>query len=166
MTRLVDRLRQNAYLIVLIVVVVALIGVNIVFYMGWQSAKSEQTDLEREQAIAQANLNVARSEYDLETLREQEAALIGGPSFPSASSVTPVQLSRFLASAADRYGVRIVTASPSGATGVAVEVTGSSSKMNTFLSYLENGPWETLKLDGLSFTPTGGKFTLTVATRP
>jgi hypothetical protein len=92
--------------------------------------------------------------------------LTGGPVLPSASIVTPVQLSRFLSSTADRYGVKIVSATPSGAAGIAVEVTGTSSKMNLFLSSLENGPWETLKLDGLSFTPTGGKFTLTVATRP
>ena len=175
MTKIVERLRQNVLFVVLAVIVVALVAVSVVSYMGWQSANSEQTDLKSAQATAQVNLNIGRATYDLDALREEQAALQAGPNFPA--SVSPVSFSLFLAGAADRLGVRIdivgiVSASetlagkPYPKNGVSINVTGSATKVNACLSYLEGGPFDTVKLEALVSTPTGVKANVVVVTRP
>jgi hypothetical protein len=46
-----------------------------------------------------------------------------------------------------------------------VQVSGDYEAMNSFLSYLEEGPFISLRLENVSFTPSGGTFTVVVVTR-
>jgi hypothetical protein len=161
--KMIQRVRQNTLFIVLIVVVVALVVGLIVLFMGGNSVKAEQSSLKTEQTRAQVNLNTVKAQYDLVMLRGQMAALQGGPSFPSEVSL--VQFSSFLETGADRYGVRIVSATQTGVGNYNIAIEGSPAKMNDFLSYLENGPFETLQLGSLSLTQTGGSLAISIAIR-
>jgi len=162
-TKITTTLRQNTTLIVLGVIVIAFVVGIIVLYMGWRSADAEQSDLKTEQTRAQVNLIQTSELYNLETLREREADLEGNP-FPPGVSI--VALSSFLATGAERYGVTTVSVTPASSSSVALVITGTVSKMNSFLTYLESGQFVTLKLESLDFTQTGGKFSLVIATRP
>ena len=177
MNQVIETLKKHALLIIPIVIVVALLAVNIVFYMGMNSVKAEQSDLKKARTSADNNLTVATAQYDLNTLRAQQAELSGGANFPATVSV--VELGLFLASAAESSGVSIDSVtSAAGATetigtkkyprvAVTLQVSASSySKINTFLITLENGPFDTLKVQSLSLTQTSGKFEVSVVTQP
>jgi hypothetical protein len=161
--KIIQRLRQNALFVALIVVVAALVVAMIVMFMGSNSVKAEQSSLKAEQSRAQTNLNVAKAQYDLDMLRGQMAALQGSPSFPSEVSL--VQLSSFLETGSERFGVRIVKAAQTSVGNYNITIEGSPAKMNGFLIYLENGPFDSLKLVGLKFSPTDGSLTISIATR-
>jgi hypothetical protein len=161
--KMIQRVRQNALFIALIVVVIALVVGMIVLFLGGSSVKAEQSSLKAEQTRAQINLNNAKASYDLDTLRGRMAALQGSPSFPSEVSL--VQFSSFLETGSDRFGVRIVRVAQTSVGNYNIAIAGSPSKMNDFLSYLETGPFETLKLGSLSFTQTDGSLTISIALR-
>jgi hypothetical protein len=161
--KMIQRLRQNTLFVALIVVVIALVVGMIVLFLGGSPVKAEQSSLKAEQTRAQINLNAAKAQYDLVTLRGQMAALQGGPSFPSEVSL--VQLSSFLETGAERYGVRIVKAGQTSTGNYNITIEGSTAKMNGFLIYLENGPFDTLKLGSLSFSQSDGSLTVSIATR-
>jgi hypothetical protein len=161
--QMIQRVRQNALFIVLIVVVIALVVGMIVLFLGGSSVKAEQSSLKAEQTRAQINLNAAKAQYDLDTLRVRMAALQGGPSFPSEVSL--VQFSSFLETGSDRYGVRIVSASQTSVGNYKIAIAGSPAKMNAFLIYLENGLFDTLQLGSLSFTQADGSMTISIAIR-
>ena len=177
MNQVIEIVKKNARIIIPIVIVVVLLAVNIVFYMGLNSVNAEQKDLDKAKTNAQVNLNIATTQYDLNTLRAQQAELSGGANFPATVSV--VELGLFLASAAESSGVSIDSVtSAAGATetigtkkyprvSVTLQVSASSySKINTFLITLENGPFDTLKVQSLSLTQTSGKFEVSVVTQP
>ena len=161
--KMIQRLKQNALFVGLIIVVVALVVTMVVMFMGSNSVKAEQASLKVEQSRAQINLNAAKAQYDLDMLRGQWAALQGSPSFPSEVSL--VQLSSFLETGVERFGVMIVKAGQTSAGNYNITIAGSPAKMNGFLIYLENGPFDTLKLVGLKFSPTDGSLTISIATR-
>lgn len=176
MTQIIDQVKSNRILIVCIAIVVALLVVNIVFIMGWQSVKGEQSTLKEDEANAQNSLNVARDQYDTVKLQQDLAALSGTPNFPL--SVSNVELSSFLAATAKTADVSIVSVTPITSSetignkkypkqGFQVEITASTSaKINSFLQSLEAGRFVTLRLENLSFGSKSNVFDMVVVTQP
>jgi len=163
MTQIINLVKRNARLAALIAVVVILVVVTFIFYSGSQSSADEQAQLETQAATAKVNLIVAQDQYDLAKLQAEQASLTGSPILPP--SVSSVELSAYIAGAADRYRVGLVSLTPKGAASAGVQVSGDHGAMNSFLSYLEEGPFISLRLENVSFTPSGGTFTVVVLTR-
>ena len=163
MTQIINLVKRNARLAALIAVVVILVVVTFIFYSGSQSSADEQAQLETQAATAKVNLIVAQDKYDLAKLEAEQASLTGSPSLPL--SVSSVELSGYIAGAADRYRVGLVSLTPKGAASAGVQVSGDHDAMNSFLSYLEEGPFISLRLENVAFTPSGGTFTVVVLTR-
>ena len=177
MTQIVDLVKRNARLAALIVVVVILVVVTFIFYSGSQSSADEQAKLEKQATTAKVNLTVAQGQYDVAKLQAEQASLTGSPSFPTL--FPSVDLSAYIAAAADKYSVGLVSLTPKGAVGTEtiggkkytrydtiVQVTGSTEAMNSFLRYLEACPFiSSLRLENASFTPTGGTFTVVILTQ-
>lgn len=172
MIPIVNLVKRNTRLVVLIAIAVVLVVVMFVFYFGSQSSADEQAKVEQQYAIAAVNLNVAQDQYDVTKLREQQASLQATSSFPSA--LPSVGLSAYIGGAADRYGVEIVSLTPKAAStetiagkkytryDTVVQVSGAYDAMNLFLRYLEEGPFLSLRIQDASFTPTKGTGTFTV----
>ncbi len=179
MTQVIDLVKRNARLVALAAVIVVLVVVTFVFYLGWQSSADQQAKLVTQVKVATINLSNAQDKYDLATLQAEKDGLTASPSFPA--TFPSVDLSAYIAGAADKYGVALVSLSPRGATGTetvggqeyvrnetGVQVSGDYASMNSFLSYLEAGQanqFPSLRLENASFTPTGGTFTVVILTQ-
>ena len=179
MTQAIELIKRNARVAALAAVIVVLVVVTFVFYLGSQSSADQQATLETQVKVAAVKLSNAQGQYDLKTLQGELDSLPGSPSFPV--TFPSVDLSAYIAGAADKYGVALVSLSPRGATGTEtvggqqfvrnetnVQVTGDYGAMNSFLSYLEQGqqgPFPSLRLENASFTPTGGTFTVVILTQ-
>jgi hypothetical protein len=163
MTQIIDLIKRNTRLAALIAVVVILVVVTFIFYSGSQSSADEQAKLETQVKVAKVSLINAQDQYDLAKLQTEQASLTYSPSLPL--SVSSVELSAYIAGAADKYGVELVSLTPRGAASAGVQVTGDHEAMNSFLTYLEVGPFISLRLENVSFTPSGGTFTVVVLTR-
>ncbi len=174
MTQAVDLVKRNARIVVLIAIIVALAVVAFMMYSGWSSAADQKADVEREQLRVRTNLNIALDQYNVDKLRSEYQTLSLGPRFPSSLPV--VDLSAYIAAAAERYNVSIVSLTP-GAAGsetiggkkynrydTVVQVAGSYERMNSMLRYLEEGPFSTLRIENLSMTRSDGKFTIVLVT--
>lgn len=174
MTQAVDIIKRNSRIVVLVVIIIALAVVTFMMYSGWSSATDQKADVEREQLRARTNLNIALDQYDLNKLRAEYQDLSLGPKFPSSLPV--VDLSAYIAAAAERYNVSIVSLTPQAASSetiggkaykrysTAVEVSGSYERMNSMLQYLEGGPFSTLRIEGVNMSRTGGKFNIALIT--
>jgi Tfp pilus assembly protein PilO len=179
MTQVIDLVKRNARVAVLAVVIVVLVVLAFVFYLGSQSSADQQAKLETQVKVAKINLSNAQGQYDVAKLQADKDGLTASPSFPA--TFPSVGLSAYIAGAADKYGVELVSMNPRGATGTEavggqqyvrnetnVRVTGGYEAMNSFLSYLEQGPagqFLGLRLENASFTPTGGTFTVVILTQ-
>lgn len=163
MMQIINLVKRNARLAALIAVVIILVIVAFVFYSGSQSSADEQAKLEAQVKFAKVNLINAQDQYDLAKLQAEQASLTGSPSLPL--SVSSVELSAYIAGAADKYGVGLDSLTPKGAASAGVQVSGDYEAMNYFLRYLEEGPFISLRLENVSFTPSGGTFTVVVLTR-
>lgn len=179
MTQAIELIKRNARVAALAAVIVVLVVVAFVFYLGSQSSADQQAKLETQVKVAKVNLSNAQGQYDVAKLQTDKAALTGSPSFPA--TFPSVDLSAYIAGAADKYGVELVSMSPRGAVGTEavggqqyvrnetnVEVTGDTDAMNSFLSYLEQGQqgqFPSLRLENASFSPTGGTFTVVILTQ-
>ena len=163
MTQIVNLVKRNTRLAALIAVVVILVVVTFIFYSGSQSSADEQAKLETQVNDAKVSLINAQDQYDLAKLQTEQASLTYSPSLPL--SVSSVELSAYIAGAADKYGVELDSLTPRGAASADVKVTGDHEAMNSFLTYLEVGPFLSLRLENVSFTPSGGTFTVVVLTR-
>jgi type II secretory pathway pseudopilin PulG len=163
MTQIINLVKRNTRLAALIAVVVILVIVAFVFYSGSQSSADEQAKLETQANVAKVSLINAQDQYDLAKLQAEQAGLTGSPSLPL--SVSSVELSAYIAGAADKYGVGLDSLTPRGAASAGVQVTGGYEAVNSFLTYLEVGPFISLRLENVSFTPSGGTFTVVVVTR-
>lgn len=175
MTQAIDLIKRNARVVVLIAVAIVLIVVTFIFYSGAQSAADEHAKVESKLAVAQVNLTQAQDQYDVVKLREQQASLISNPIFPA--SFPAVELSAYIAAAADRYGVTIDIVTPKSPAGTetlggtkyyrydtGVHVSGQYDAMNSFLRYLEEGFYKTIRIQGATFTQDAGTFTLSMLT--
>jgi len=179
MTQAVDLIKRNARVAALIGVAVVLVIVAFIFYSGSQSAADEQAKLETQFNSAKQSLTLAQAQYDVTTLQAEYDSLKYTTSFPPA--FPGVDLSAYIAGAADKYGVQVVSLTPKGAVGTetiggnkytrydtVVQVTGDYQAMNSFLSYLEagqGGQFPSLRIDNASFTLTGGTFTVVILTK-
>ena len=163
MTQIVNLVKRNTRLAALIAVVVILVVVTFIFYSGSQSSADEQAKLETQVNVAKVSLINAQDQYDLAKLQAEQASLTYSPSLPL--SVSSVELSAYIAGAADKYGVGLDSLTPRGAASAGVQVTGDHEAVNSFLTYLEQGPFLSLRLENVSFTPSGGTFTVVVLTR-
>jgi hypothetical protein len=164
---------------VLAAVIVVLVVVTFIFYMGSRSSADQQATLETREKAAARNLSNAQGQYDVAKLQADKDGLTSSPSFPL--TFPSVALSAYIAGAADKYGVDLVSMSPRGATGTEtvggqqyvrnetnVQVSGNYESMDSFLSYLEQGQqgqFPSLRLENASFTPTGGSFTVVILTQ-
>jgi len=175
MKQISDLIKRNARVVVLVAVAVVLIVVTFIFYSGAQSAADEQAKVEKQLAVAQINLTQAQDRYDVQKLRLEQGNLTASPTFPASFPV--VDLSAYVAAAADRYGVTITIVIPKSPAGTetlggkryyrydsTVQVSGQYDAMNSFLRYLEEGYFKTVRIQGASFTPDGGTFTLSMLT--
>jgi Tfp pilus assembly protein PilO len=175
MTQAVDLIKRNARVVVLIVVAVVLIVVTYMFYSSSQSAADEQATVESQLAVARVNLTQAQDRYDVARLQAEQASLTSSPSFPP--SFPNVELSAYIAGAADKYGVTIDVLTPRSPAGTetlggkkyfrydtVVEVSGRYDAMNSFMRYLEEGSFKTLRIQSASFTQGEGTFTLAMLT--
>jgi len=163
MTQISNLIKRNTRLAALIAVAVILVVVAFIFYSGSQSSADEQAKLETQAKVAKVSLINAQGQYDLAKLQEEQTSLTGSPSLPL--SVSSVELSAYIAGAADKYGVELVSLTPKSAASAGVQVGGDYEAMNSFLTYLEVGPFISLRLESVSFTPSGGTFTVVVVTR-
>jgi hypothetical protein len=179
MTQIVNSVKRNARLAALIAVAVILVVVAFIFYSGSQSAADEQAKLEKQATTAKVNLTVAQGQYDLTKLRTEQDSLAVTSSFPSL--LPSVGLSAYIGGAADKYGVEIVSITPKGAGAetlagkkytrydtvveVAPKLAGDYRAMNSFLQYLEGGPFLSLRIESAAFTPSGGTVTVVILTQ-
>ena len=163
MTQIINLVKRNARLAALIAVVVILVVVAFIFYSGSQSSADEQAKLETQAKVAKVSLINAQDQYDLAKLQAEQTSLTGSLRLPP--SVSSVELSAYIAGAADKYGVELVSLTPKSAASAGVQVGGDYEAMNSFLTYLEVGPFISLRLESVSFTPSGGTFTVVVVTR-
>lgn len=176
MTQAIELIKRNARVAALAAVIVVLVVVAFVFYSGSQSVADQQAKLETQAKVAKVNLSLAQDKYDVTKLQAEQDSLKNTPSF--SATFPSVGLSAYIAGAADKYGVELVSLSPRGATGTEtvggqqyvrnetnVQVSGDYQSMDSFLSYLEQGPYLGLRLDNASFTPTGGTFTVVILTQ-
>ena len=186
MTQVIDLVKRNARVAALAAVIVVLVVLAFVFYLGSQSSADQQAKLETQVKVAKINLSNAQGQYSLTTLQPEQDSLKNSLSFLGTDTFPPVtfpsvDLSAYIAGAADKYGVDLVSMSPRGAVGTeavggqqyvrnetGVQVTGGYEAMNSFLSYLEQGQqgkFHSLRLENASFTPTGGTFTVVILTQ-
>jgi Tfp pilus assembly protein PilO len=175
MTQAIDLIKRNARVVVLIAVAIVLIVVTFFFYSGAQSAADEQATVDKQLKSARSSLALAQDQYDVVKLQAEQASLTSSPNFPASFPV--VELSAYLAGAADHYGVEINVVTPKSPTGsetlggkkyyrydTSVQVSGQYDAMNSFLRYLEEGFYKTIRISGATFTPYDGTFTLSMLT--
>lgn len=175
MTQAIDLIRRNARVVVLIVVAIVLVVVTFILYTGSQSAADEQATVQKQFTSARSSLAAAQDQYDVAKLQAQQTSLTSSPNFPA--TFPTVELGAYIAGAADKYGVTINVVTPSGPAGTetlggkkyfrydtTVKVSGSYDAMNSFVSYLEEGTFQSLRIQSASFTPTGGTFTISMLT--
>jgi len=178
MTQVVSLVKRNVRVAVLAAVIVVLIVVAFIFYLGQPSA-AERTTLETQLKSAKVNLSLAQGQYDVTKLQAEKDGLTASPGFPA--TFPSVDLSAYIAGAADKYGVTLISLAPRGAVGTEtvggvqyvrnetnVQVTGDYDAMDKFLSYLEAGQagqFPSLRLQNASFAPTGGSFTVVILTQ-
>ncbi len=176
MMQAIDLIKRNARLVALIAVVVVLLVVTFILYSGSQSVADQQATVERQLTAARASLTAAQGQYDVATLQAQQASLTSSPSFPA--SFPTVELSAYLAAAADKYAVEINVVTPKSPAGTetlggkkyfqyatVVQVTGSYDAMNSFVNYLEQGqqgPFPSLTIQNASFTQSSGTLTIAI----
>ena len=175
MNQAIELIKRNARVAVLAAVIVVLVVVAFVFYLGSQSSADQQAKFETQAKVARVSLSNAQGQYDVTKLRAQQASLAVTSSFPSL--LPSVGLSAYIGGTADKYGVDIVSLAPKAASAetlagtkytrydTVVEVGGDYAAMNSFLSYLEEGPFLSLRIENASFTPTGGTFTVVILTQ-
>jgi Tfp pilus assembly protein PilO len=176
-TKAIDTIKRNSRIAVLIGIIIILAVVTFMMYSGWSSAADQQSELEKEELRARTNLNIALEQYNLDKLRSEYQTLSVGPGFPS--SFPSVDLSAFIAAAAEKWGVTLESLTPKGTTGTetiggkkynryeaAAKVTGSYDRMNSMLRYLEEaGAFSTLRIESLSLTQTDGSFNIVFLTQ-
>jgi hypothetical protein len=174
MTPVIDLIRRNTRLVILIVVAIVLVVVTFMFYSSSQSASDEKATVQGQLTAARTSLAVAQGQYDVAKLQAQKDSLTSSPGFPA--TFPTVELSAYLAAAADKYAVKINVVTPRSPAGsvtiggqkyfeydTVVQVSGAYDAMNSFVNYLEQGqqgPFPSLSLKNASFTPSSASLTV------
>lgn len=175
-TKAIDTIKRNSRIAILIGIVVILAAVTFLMYSGWGSAADQQAGLEDEEVRARNNLNIALDQYNLDKLKSDYDTLKRAPQFPA--SFPGVDLSAYIAAAAEKYGVTLESLTPKGTTGqetisgkkynryeATAKIVGGYDRMNSCLRHLEEGPFTTLRIESLSVTQTDGTFIIVLITR-
>jgi FlaG/FlaF family flagellin (archaellin) len=177
-TPLIALIKGNARLAAFIVVIVALVIATFVFYSGSHSSAAQQAKVEKQLAAAQNNLKIAQDTYDVSKLQLEQASL---PDYRSSfpDSFPSNDLNNYISAGASNYSINVKSLTPRGSVGtqtvggtryveydtvvqIAPLVSGDYNSMDLFLSYLENGPFFSLSIQGASFTADGGTFTVVI----
>ena len=164
---MIELLRQNIRLVAVIAVVVLLLVVNVMFYLQWQSAEDDQAELEKDWKSADTNLRVTRTLYDLDTLQAEKDRLAAKPQFPSELPIVDLML--HVANGAPLFPVSITEVTRVDAYKTQVTVTGTLTKIISFLKYIEGGRFNSIEIEDVSLSGSGGswegKFTIVVITQ-
>lgn len=177
---MIELLRQNIRLAAVIAVVVLLLVVVIILFLQWQSAEGDRANLEDNWKLADTNLKLTRVQNDLNTLQAQKDRLSAKPQFPSELPIVDLML--HVANGAPLYGVSITEVRPSASIGsetiggraysaykTQVTVTGTLSKITSFLNYIEGGPFNGIRIEDVDLRGSGGswegKFNIVVITQ-
>ena len=164
---MIELLRQNIRVVAIIAVVVVLLIVNVMFYLQWQSVEDEQAELEKDWKSADTNLRVTRALYDLETLQAEKDRLAAKPQFPSELPIVDLML--HVAKGAPLFQVSITEVTRVDAYKTQVTVTGTLTKIISFLKYIEGGRFNSIKIEDVSLSGSGdswkGEFTMVVITQ-
>jgi hypothetical protein len=160
---MIELIGSNRRLAAMIVVVLALVAANVMLLMQWQSANSESETAETALNVAQVSLTNARVEYDVNTLRTEEAKLLVNPEFPTNLPV--VGLTLFLADGALANQVSLDTVTPPAKVGTesiggksypayATQVGASSgqlTRLTSYLKYIEGGGFISIRVQDVVF---------------
>ena len=166
--RITDWVMANTALTALIVLVVALLAVNIYLYTQWQSVNEARAQLETQERVATINLATTLADYDVEVLRAQEAELKATPDIPVMwpSELPVIDLGVLLTEASAENFVTIDAVSSKTGTikidgkqypdyETQLTVTGALRNIIQFIDDMEHGPFDSLKVDGLTLTHEG-----------
>jgi type II secretory pathway pseudopilin PulG len=176
MTQAINLIKKNARVVVLIAVAIVLVAVAFVFYSSSQSASDEKATVQTQLTAARTSLATAQSQYDVTKLQAQKDSLTSSPNFPA--TFPTVELSAYLAAAADKYAVEINVVSPKSPASTqtiggkkyfeydtVVQVSGAYDAMDSFVNYLEHGqqgPFPSLSIKNATFTPSSGSLTVAI----
>jgi len=178
---MIELLRKNIRVVAIIAVVILLLVVNIVLLLQWQSAGDAQAKVEDDWKRADTNLRITRVQYEMDTLQAQKNELSAKPQFPSALPVVDLML--YVANGAALFPpVNIIEVNPAtrvdteviGGKGyrayrTQVTVTGTLSKIISFLEYIERSPFNSIKIEDVSLSGSADswqcKFTIAVITQ-
>lgn len=154
---MIDRLSSNRRLVAVVAIVIVLVVVNIMFFMQWQAAKDERSEVETRKNAAELRLKNAVVEYDIDDLESQRDSLARGAKFPT--DIPVVGLTLFLAEGAylTRIDLEIVEPPAKIATekigsnnypvyDTKLRVTGSLSQIVAFLEYIEGGAFSSIRV--------------------
>jgi len=164
---MIELLRQNIRVVAIIAVVVVLLIVNVMFYLQWQSVEDDQAELEKDWKSADTNLRVTRALYDLDTLQAEKDRLAAKPQFPSELPIVDLML--HVAKGAPLFDVSITEVTRVDTDKTRLTVTGTLTKIISFLKYIEGGPFNSIEIEDVSLSDLGqdweGKFTIVVITQ-
>ena len=164
---LVNYLRGHIRLVALIVIVVALLIANVMLFLPLQDAQAERDSLEKQEKVAQVNLDSAKVEYDIAELEAQVAELeaeiiLFEEEFPYD------EFSIYLAKGADTYHITIGSVTPpSGSSTLTykgkkfpaystkMSITGRLSNIISYFKYIEQGRYNSVKITGVSLSAKG-----------
>jgi hypothetical protein len=143
--------------------------------MQWQTAEDEKADVETQKKSAELRWTNAIVEYDIDELQRQKDSLSSAAKFPE--NFPAVGLTIYLADAAYWNNVNLeIAQNPTKvstekiggknykAYATEINVTGSLSKIISFLEYIERGDYSNIRVQDVVFkgTEVNGKATFDV----
>ncbi len=170
--------RGNGRFVAIAAIVVLLVAANVVLMMQWRSATDSRAQAENDKLVAETNLKVTQAQYDVDGLRSEEAALKGGPEFPTKLPI--VDLSVFIAERAALSRVTIKEIGPVAPVGTEnlggkrypvyetkVTAAGGLSDIIAFIKSIEAGAFSSIEVRDVSGkkgegATWEGKFTVAV----
>ncbi|UCG82715.1 MAG: hypothetical protein JSW38_11100 [Dehalococcoidia bacterium] len=169
---MIDRITSNRRVAVIGVIMIALVVVAVIFFMQWQSAEDKKADVETDKKSAEIRWTNAIVEYDIDELQRQKDSLSSSAKFPENFPAAGLAIE--LANAAywnsvsveiSQNPTKVSTESVGGinydAYATEVSVTGSLSKIISFLDYIERGDYSSIRVQDVEFKGTEVKGKLT-----
>jgi len=159
----------SRFQLILIVATVALVAVNVFLGMGYFQAVSKRADLESDIANKEEAIEYMEGRYNIDALTRElaEANRKLAEDAPFPEKIEPIELYDNIISAAKEAGLDSYTYNPSGRTtenfggrtykGVkyAITTSGKLIRLIDFINNLEELPYDTLKITGISLTSAG-----------
>jgi len=159
----------SRFQLILIVATVALVAVNVFLGMGYFQAVNKRADLESDIANKEEAIEYMEGRYNIDALTRElaEANRKLAEDAPFPGEIDPLELVDHIISAVQEAGLDSYTYKPSGQTtekvgdgtykGVKYAITTSGTLMRLigFINNLEELPYDTLKITGISLTSAG-----------